>query len=341
MALESGVDERGRDGTMRSVWRSIPGVLVLVVVALVSSATAGGASPSGARPTGLILFSCSGCPDAPEPSGLFTIRPDGTALRSIPHTSGDTEPAWSPDGRLVAVTRSDGIWVRRADGSRGSQLTRRHPQGYDGSPSWSPDGSLVVFDRGVPRRGGGARRGLWLVAADTGRARPLLVAPNGERAREWTVGAPDWSPDGRLIAFGFGAERLMTIRPDGTRPRRLGSLTLRGRDPHWSPDGRRIAFLEYSDSARPHRFRILDLASGRVRTVFRSDGSVWQQTWSPDGRWLAIVVSLKVECGEAATYDCEDLGLWIVDASNARRKLIHSFGDAGGDIPTLDWRSSS
>jgi hypothetical protein len=48
---------------------------------------------------------------------------------------------------------------------------------------------------------------------------------------------------------------------------------------------------------------------------------------------------MKVECGEAGTYDCESLGLWIVDSSNAHRKLIHSFGDAGGDIPALDWRS--
>ncbi len=131
----------------------------------------------------------------------------------------------------------------------------------------------------------------------------------------------------------------MTLRPDGTGLRRLGSRTLRGRDPHWSPDGRRLAFLEYSESARPHRFRILDLESGRIRTVFRSDGSVWQQTWSPDGRWLAIVASLKVECEGVETSDCESLGLWIVDSSNARRELIHSFGQAGGDISGLDWSS--
>jgi Tol biopolymer transport system component len=184
------------------------------------------------------------------------------------------------------------------------------------------------------------RRGLWLVAADTGSARSLLVDPNGPGAPEWTIGSADWSPDGRLIAFGFGAERLMTIRPTGTTVRRLGSPMLRGRDPHWSPDGRRVTFLEYSDSARPHRFRILDRASGRVRTVFRSDGSVWEQTWSPDGRWLAIVASMKVECDVVETSDCENLGLWIVDSSNARRKLIHSFGTAGGDIPALDWRAS-
>jgi TolB protein len=336
MSLESELNPGRVQWDNAIVSRSV--LVVLVAVALVSSATAGGASYGG-RPTGLIVFSCSECPDAPEPSGLFTIRPDGTGLRSIPHTSGDTEPAYSPDGRLVAVTRLDGIWVRRADGSHGRQLTRRHPQGYDNSPSWSPDGRRVVFDRGRPRRGGGVRRGLWLVAADTGRARSLLLAPSGEGAPEWTIGAADWSPDGRRIAFGFGAERLMTIGSDGTKLRRLGSRMLRGRDPHWSPDGRRLAFLEFSESASPHRFRILDLASGRVRTVFRSDGSVWQQTWSPDGQWLAIVASLKVECGEAGTYDCESRGLWIVDSFNGRRKLIHSFGDAGGDIPALDWKS--
>jgi Tol biopolymer transport system component len=177
--------------------------------------------------------------------------------------------------------------------------------------------------------------------ADTRRARPLLFAPNGGGAPEWTISPPDWSPDGRLIAFGFGNdEHLMTIRLDGTGIKRLGSRTLRGRDPHWSPDGRQIAFLEYSDSARPHRFRILDPASGRIRTVFRSGGSVWHQTWSPDGRSLAIVASMTIECEEVETSDCETLSLWIVDPANGRRKLIHSFGQAGGEIPSLDWRSS-
>jgi len=108
------------------------------------------------------VLSCSGRPDGGEPGSLFTIRPDGSALRKLPGTLGDTGPSWSPDGRMLTVTRTDGIWLSGAGGAQARQLTRRHPYGYDGSPSWSPNGMQIVFARGVPRvAGGGARRGLW------------------------------------------------------------------------------------------------------------------------------------------------------------------------------------
>src|SRR4029079_11529596 len=82
----------------------------------------------------------------------------------------------------------------------------------------------------------------------------------------WALSPPDWSPDGRRIAFGREEERLMVVRADGTLPRRLGPPTLRGRDPHWSPDGGRIAFLEFGED-RPSRFRILDFASSISQVV--------------------------------------------------------------------------
>jgi len=69
--------------------------------------------------------------------------------------------------------------------------------------------------------------------------------------------------------------------------------------------------------------------------VFRSEGSVQVQSWSPDGRWLAIVATRRVECEEVVPDDeCESLDLWVVNALNARRTLIHSFGQDGGH-PTV------
>ena len=210
------------------------------------------------------------------------------------------------------------------------------------SPSWSPDGTRLVFSRGTPKStAGGVQRGLWTVAVRGGRPRPLLVAPPGQDKPEWTIGHPDWSPDGRRIAFGFGRERLRAVRADGTGVRRLGPATLHGRDPHWSPDGRRIAFLEFSDYDRPHRFRVLDLASGRVRTVLETKGDVWVQSWSPDGNRLVIAAQRRAEC-EFATPDdeCVSLDLWLVHATTARRTLIHSFGQEAGDVTGIDWRAS-
>lgn len=340
----AGVDDATSCSNNPHIRRFIVSASLVAVVLLASSSTGiGGVSRSQVRPAGLIVFSCSGCPEGREPGGLSTIRPDGAALRIVPGTLGDTDPAWSPDGQMLAVTRIDGIWVRAADGSHGRRVTQRHPHGYDESPAWSPDGKQIVFARGIPKgAGGGVRRGLWIVMARGSRPRPLLLSPDGQGTPEWSIGTPDWSPDGRLIAFSFGpeGERLMVVGVDGGRVQRLGPRMLRGRDPHWSPDGRRIAFLEFSEDDA-HRFRVLNLTDGRVRTVFKAEGSVWVQSWSPDGRRLAIVATRQVECEEFVLDDeCESLDLWIVNSTNGRRTLIHTFGQQGGDVSGIDWRAS-
>jgi hypothetical protein len=77
-----------------------------------------------------------------------------------------------------------------------------------------------------------------------------------------------------------------------------------------------------------------------VRTV-TSRGEVWVQSWSSDGRSLAIAATQRVECEEVVLNDeCESLALWKVDSRNARRTLIHSFGQSGGDVTGIDWRAS-
>jgi Tol biopolymer transport system component len=332
----------GLSRTLDSIERGMKAASVAVAsvsaaLLLTSSATGTGEVWSQPRPDGLIVF------DGREPGGLSTIRADGGALRIVPGTLGDTEPAWSPDGRMLAVTRTDGIWLRSAGGSHGRRLTQRHPYGYEGSPSWSPDAKQIVFDRGIPKGpAGGVRRGLWTVKVGGSRPRPLLLSPGGEGKPEWSIGNPDWSPDGRRIAFSFGpeGERLMVVRVDGGRMQRLGPPMLRGREPHWSPDGHHIAFLEFREDG-PHRFRILDLTTGRVRTMFKSEGEVQVQSWSPDGRWLAILATQRVECEYVELDDyCESLDLWIVNALNARRTLIHSFGQDGSNATRIDWRRS-
>jgi Tol biopolymer transport system component len=73
------------------------------------------------------------------------------------------------------------------------------------------------------------------------------------------AGNPDWSPDGKRIAFnssfeGQGAVEIYTVRPDGSGLRRLrrepkNSYSF---DPVWSPGGRRLAFVHGAGRKIPH-----------------------------------------------------------------------------------------
>lgn len=57
---------------------------------------------------------------------------------------------------------------------------------------------------------------------------------------------PDWSPDGRRIAFHSGEPfDAYTMRADGSHRTRLTFDS--GGQPAWSPDGRQIAFLSFPD----------------------------------------------------------------------------------------------
>jgi Tol biopolymer transport system component len=59
------------------------------------------------------------------------------------------------------------------------------------------------------------------------------------------AGRPDWSPDGRRIAFSRRG-RLLTIGSDGRGLRRLATGEQIGA-PAWSPDGRHLVFVRNGD----------------------------------------------------------------------------------------------
>jgi len=95
------------------------------------------------------------------------------------------------------------------------------------------------------------------------------------------VSSPTWSPDGRKIAFIFGAPldyELRVINADGSGRRTLAQ----GADhPVWSPDGQKIAFL----GSRGIAVVNVDGSGRRLLSAERSDH--WP-VWSPDGRRIAF-----------------------------------------------------
>jgi Tol biopolymer transport system component len=177
----------------------------------------------------------------------FNLTPDSPGT--------DTQPAFSPDGNLIAF-RSDrgggGIFVMRRDGTAMRRLTEA---GYN--PAWSPAGTEVAYatvhTMASPFVNGGVRSELWAVNVETGARRQ--IRPKG-------AAQPSWSPHGHRIAYWSGGS-ISTCRPDGSEATAVVSGPRRNWNPVWSPDGAYLYFV--SDRNGPmHLWRVrMDERSGR------------------------------------------------------------------------------
>ena len=251
-------------------------------------------------------------------------------------------PSWSPDGRKIAFTSSEGtgedtvsIYVMNADGSNMKQLTDHPLVGL--GPSWSPDGRRIAF-LGSLGTGDEYQLAIYVMNAD-GSGVTRLVDYDDE-----ALGIPgtlSWSPDGRQMAFtsfGTGDEytsAIYVMNADGSSVRQLTDHTNYDASPVWSPDGRRIAFISWEDVDTP------DVSGGIY--VMNADGSNVTQlaedseftrlslslSWSPDGRRIAFT-----SLGEEDT--------WAIYVMNADGSDVTHLADSTGQVtpfflPSISW----
>ena len=89
---------------------------------------------------------------------------------------------------------------------------------------------------------------------------------------------PDWSPDGRFIAFQQqnGPFQVWLLDRATKQVRRLTTVG-QNEDPSWAPDSRHLAVTSDRDGTRA--IWILDVPTGRARRLTAGEGRL--AAWSP------------------------------------------------------------
>ncbi len=224
-----------------------------------------------------------------------------------------------------------------------------------GGVALSPDGARVLYTVSAwehPNAKGDTALGdrhdrrahVFMVPAAGGAPRQLTFGERGESQ-------PQWSPDGRTIAFvaargtGTGDDaprpQLWLLPADGGESRQLTTVREGVSSYVWSPDGSRIALVTtdsltrdeeakrrrrddpqvYEGDFRLNHIWVVDVASGKATKVTSGAYTVsGVPNWSPDGRKLGFRASptpmIRDERGNAFVVDVASLALDAITTTN-------------------------
>ena len=257
-------------------------------------ATALAASVAGA----LALAACGGSSTtastttaASTPSAAATTSQPQAVVTSYPETPLPTPTAagtivYSKFLQPTKVFRSD-LYVVNTDGSGLRRLT--DAPAMEEHPTWSPDGRRIAYGQYEDSGFGNdpTTASIWVMDADGSHKMRLT---KGAVHGSW----PAWSPDGKLIAFGWSSPKgdlVRVIKPDGSGLKTVGKLAVFGNvnwseenaasaGLGWTPDGRIVTV----DAGEACAFNL----DGSGRTPLTEGARLGAFSLSPDGSMITL-----------------------------------------------------
>lgn len=217
-------------------------------------------------------------------TSVYVIPVDAAQVQQV-FSSVAESPAWSPDGKKIALVNPAGsaphIWVINADGSNRIQLTNG---GGEIDPVWSKDGNSLFY--AATDFGETTHRIERINIDGTNKA---VIVNDGRDARH-----PAISPDGQRITFSSliaGTSRyaleIMTI--GGVRSTLFADENSNVRA-SWSVENT-IAYESIQPAGGSRIYTIATDGSGRaILQIGNPQLSVGSPSWSPDGKRLAMWV---------------------------------------------------
>jgi Tol biopolymer transport system component/DNA-binding winged helix-turn-helix (wHTH) protein len=276
---------------------------------------------------------------------LWWIAPGGGNPQLVSDPAFDLgSPTVSRDGKHLAYVKVQydiNLW---RVGKEGGQPMAISPSEFvESNPTFSSDGQKIAFISG--RTG---KMEIW-TAGLNGAGAVQLTAGGGS-----LVGVPQWSPDGKQVAFDWrvkGREGIYVISNAGGTARPLAIGSAGESIPRWSRDGRFV----YFNSNRSGKQEVWKVGAGGGEVVQVTRGGGCAGTESPDGRalyfakpgvkgiWSAALVNgllagaEKLVVAELIPEDCGNWALgpndifYIQRSAEARnRGTIYSHPLAGG-----------
>jgi Tol biopolymer transport system component len=302
---------------------------------------------------------------ADEKRDIFLLSADGsTEIPLIEHPAVDTVIAWTPDGEGLLFysdrTGTQDVWFIRIAG--GKPL---------GSPLLVKPGVGSIWPMGITSRGAlfyGLRGGatdVYVVGIDPGTGKISSPVKKAVLLQEGYNACPDYSPDGKHLAYIFSPS-MPTIQPQQTlrilpletgRIRELNPDLVTFGYPHWAPDGRAVSVEGTGKDGRKGIFRVDVQTSDVAPIVLIDKGTViYSHRWSKDGKVMLYSTGDRAgktgsifvhnfETGQeeripgspsnAQFFDISPDGKWLVLVNRGDKIVIRIMPTSGGDPQEL------